>query len=184
MHLHPVARVYAEALLGVARAQQRADAIGVELAGVAALVAAQPDVRHFLETPTLEARVQRQALERALVGHVQDVVVDFLCLLIDKGRIATLGEIADAYRTLADAAAGRRRVHASSATQLSQEAESRLLAHLRTRLQSECILETAVKPELLGGLVLTIGDTVFDGSVRAQLRRVHNAIMRSSGYEN
>ena len=184
MHVDPVARVYAEALLGVARAQQRTDAVGVELAGVAEVVAAHADVRRFLESPVLEARLQKQALERALVGQVHDVVVDFLCLLIDKGRIATLEAIADAYRALADVAAGRRRVHAASATQLSSEAETRLLALLRQRLQSECILETAVQPELLGGLVLTIGDTVYDGSVRAQLRRVHNAMMRSSGYEN
>ena len=60
----------------------------------------------------------------------------------------------------------------------------RLVALLGERLQSECILETSERPELVGGLVLSVGDTIYDGSVRAQLQRFRNELMRSSGYEN
>jgi F0F1-type ATP synthase delta subunit len=67
---------------------------------------------------------------------------------------------------------------------MDAQALERLLELLRRRLQRDCVLETAVQPELLGGLTLTIGDTIYDGSVRRSLQRVRHAMMRSSGYEN
>lgn len=178
MHVHPVARVYAEALLHIARARGDADAIGVELAEVAALLGG-PDLRTFLATPALVPEVKKRALEEALRGRVQPLLVDFLCLLVDKRRLGALADIAAAYRMLADQAAGRRRVQAESAVGLPEDLRGRLAALLTERLQRECILETAERPELLGGLVLTIGDTVYDGSVRNRLRRLRSAILRS-----
>lgn len=184
MHIVPVARTYAEALLAIATDRGQVQAIGTELASIAALVAAEEDVRHFLATPTLEASVQKQALTQALGGRVQRVLVDFLCLLVDKGRIDTLGAIAAAYGELADLAAGRLRVQVASAAPLSAANVQQLADLIRERLQCECLLETAVQPTLLGGLVVSIGDTILDGSLRGRLQRLRNALMRSSGYEN
>lgn len=184
MHVNPVARAYAEALLAIATERGQAQAVGADLADVAALLAAEADVRQFLATPTLAAAVQKRALEQALGGRVQRVLVDFLCLLVDKGRIGALDAIAAAYGELADVAAGRIRVHVASATPLA-EANVRILIDMaRERLQAECMLETAVQPELLGGLVVTVGDTIYDGSLRGRLQRLRNTLMRSSGYEN
>jgi len=184
MHVQPVAQVYAEALLDIARDRGQIDAIGTELQEFAALVVQDGEIRTFLETPILEPAMQIRALVRALEGQVQPVLVDFLCLLIDKGRIALLGEVAGAYRELADRAAGRQRVQARSAEPLDAPTQARLLDLLRQRLQKDCVLETAVHPDLLGGLTLTIGDTIYDGSLRTRLQRARHAMMRSSGYEN
>lgn len=184
MHVDPVARAYAEALLAIATERGQVQAVGAELVDVAALLAAHADVRHFLATPTLAASVQKRALEQALGGRVQRVLVDFLCLLVDKGRIGALDAIAAAYGELADLAAGRIRVHAASAAPLSADNVRQLTELARERLQCECMLETAVQPELLGGLVVTVGDTIYDGSLRGRLQRLRNALMRSSGYEN
>lgn len=184
MHLQPVAGVYAEALLAIAEQRGQTEPLAAELEDLSSLLAAAPEIRRFLETPVLDAAVKKGVLEKALGGQVQRVLVDFVCLLIDKGRIGVLSDIALAFRQRLDHAAGRVRVQATSATALT-DADSRSLAELlRARLQSECIVETAVQPALLGGLVVTIGDTIYDGSVRAQLRRIREAMMRSSGYEN
>jgi len=184
MHVDPVARAYAEALLAIATARGQVQAVGSELADVATLVADDADVRRFLATPTLPAAVQKRALEQALGGRVQRLLVDFLCLLVDKGRIGALGGIAAAYGELADLAAGRIRVHVASATPLSEASVRTLTEMARERLQGECMLESSVEPELLGGLVVTVGDTIYDGSLRGRLQRLRNTLMRSSGYEH
>lgn len=184
MHVQPVARVYAEALLEIARERGQIDAIGTELQEFAELVSLDAEIRNCLETPVLEPAMQKQVLSRALEGQVQPVLVDFLCLLIDRGRIGVLGEVAGAYRELADQAAGRQRVQAVSAEPLDAPMQERLLNVLHRRLQRECVLETSVQPDLLGGLTLSIGDTIYDGSLRNRLQRVRHAMMRSSGYEN
>ncbi|HZM14949.1 MAG TPA: ATP synthase F1 subunit delta [Candidatus Krumholzibacteria bacterium] len=184
MRVQPVAQVYAEALLSLARQREQIEAVGTELGELAALVASHPEVANFLETPVLEPEVQKQALEQALGGRVQRLLVDFLSLLIDKGRIGALAAIAIAYRDLADQEAGRTRVQAATAKPLQAESAEKLVTLLQARLQRQCILETKVQPELLGGLVLSIGDTIYDGSLRGRLQRLRHAMMRSSGYEN
>ena len=184
MRVQPVARVYAEALFSLARAREQVEAVGTELGELAALVAGHPELANFLETPVLQPEVQKQAIEQALGARVQRLLVDFLCLLIDKGRIGALAAIATAYRDLADHDAQCTRVQAASAKPLSDESRNKLVALLQARLQRQCILETKVQPELLGGLVLSVGDTIYDGSLRGRLQRLRNAMMRSSGYAN
>ena len=184
MHVDSVARAYSEALLQIARERGRVDDVGAEIADIASLVRDHRDVSQFLQTPALEPAAKKQVLENALRGQVDDLVLDFLCLLVDKRRIDALGEIAGAYRALADDLAGRVRVQARSAQPLPDDLRARLVVVLRERLSTECILEASEDPELLGGLVLTVGDTLYDGSVRGQLQRIARKMMRSSGYEN
>ncbi len=184
MHANPVARAYSEALLEIARERGRVDDVGAEIADIASLMRDHADIAEFLQTPALEPAAKKRALENSLRGQVDDLVLDFLCLLVDKRRIASLGAIADVYRALADALAGRVRVHARSARPLPDDLRQRLSALLRERLSAECVLEAEEDPELLGGLVLTVGDTLYDGSVRGQLQRIATRMMRSSGYEN
>ena len=182
--MHPVARVYAQALFDLARDRGRGDAIGTELAEIAALLCGTPELRTFLETPALGPAVKTRALGAALGGRADPLVVDFLCLLVDNRRADALESIAAVYRQLADVAAGRMRVRAESAVGLPEDLRARMAADLGARLRRECILETVQRPELLAGLVLTVGDTVFDGSVRSRLRRLRREMMRSSGYED
>ncbi len=184
MHIEPVAGVYAEALLAIAEQRGQTESLVVELEGLAALLRAQPEIQQFVDTPVIDPDVKKRVLEKALSGQVQRVLIDFLCLLIDKGRIAMLSDIALVFRQRMEHAAGRVRVQAASAVALTEANAQGLAELLRARLQCECIVETTVQPALLGGLVVTIGDTIYDGSVRAQLRRIREAMMRSSGYEN
>jgi F-type H+-transporting ATPase subunit delta len=181
IHTHPVTRVYARALLDLAGA--RADAIGAELAAVLALLAAEPRFRIFLETPALDAGTKKRALEAAFRGRADDLLVDFLCVVVEKQRLALLDEIGAAYRELADRGAGRLRVQVASATPLAAEEQHRLAATLRERLRSDIVLEPEVRPELLAGLVLQIGDRVYEASVRGWLQRLRKEMVRSSGYE-
>lgn len=184
MSASPVARVYAEALLGLGQERGRIDDYGAELDAVAGIVRDQADVDAFLDSPAIGPEDKKRALRAAFSGRLDDTLIDFVCLLVDKGRVDCLADIAAAYRQLADEANRRQRVHAASAVPLPDDLRQRLEELLHQRLQRQCVLETVVQPELLGGLVLTIGDKVYDGSVSSRLRRLRHAMMRSSGYED
>ena len=184
MHTHPVARVYAEALLEVARKRGGIDNLGAQLEEFVSLLGTQPEVRRFLESPVIDSEDKKRAVEDALRGRSDDMVANFIGLLIDKGRIGDLDEISAAYRDLADEAGGRTRVQAATAVPLPDDLRQKLQGLLNQKLRCECVLETEVRPALLGGLVLTIGDRVYDGSVSGRLRRLRESMMRSSGYED
>ena len=181
---NPVSRVYAEALFRASKERGVVDEINDTLQDLAEMMRAHPEFHHFLGAPMINAGRKKAAVEKALQGQVDAMVVDFLCLLIDKDREEALEGIVQQFRKLADEDAGRIRVAATTSHALSDEQRASLLESLKQTLQSDCTLEASVEPELIGGMVLRIGDKLYDGSVRRQLQRVGDQLMRSSGYEN
>lgn len=180
----PVARVYAESLLQLAADGGRVDDVGSSLQEFAALVAAEADLGAFLRSPAIPDADKKRVLGEALQGRADDVLLDFLDVLVDKRRIDELDGITAAYGEQADVAAGRQRVQVTSAVPLPPDQQQALQSALEERLRRTCILELQVEPSLLGGIVFTIGDKVYDGSVRSQLRRLRKEMMKSSGYED
>jgi len=179
----PVARVYAEALFGIAQDAGTVDEIGGELRSFVELVRADPDIERFLWTPVIEPAVKVEHLRRAMNGRASDVTVDFLCLLVEKRRTGALESIADAYRALADEHAGRARVSVVSATPLSEGVRREITEALRSQLGKQVVIDEEVEPAILGGAVVAIGDRVYDGSIRNRITAFRRQIMRSGGYE-
>jgi len=184
IHSNPVSRVYAEALFRVARNKGVVAEIGESLQGVGAVVRDTPEFRRFLRAPMIETARKKAVVESVFHGRIEDLLVDFLCLLIDKDREDAIEGIVEQYRLLADREAGRMRVGVRTAQPLSEAQRQKLESTLRDVLQHECLLDTRVEPELIGGMVLRIGDKLYDGSVRRQLQRFGDHLMRSSGYED
>jgi F-type H+-transporting ATPase subunit delta len=181
---HPVARVYTEALLEIAKEKGVVEQTGRELDEIVALLEREPSAARLLESPVIETSAKLQILKSALRGNVDDLVADFLGLLLQKGRFSALPSIAEAYRELADEIAGRARVHVATATPLPPELRAEIKNSVARILAREVVLEDAVEPALVGGAVIRVGDKVYDGSLATRLSRARKQIMRSGGYED
>lgn len=177
MRAEIIARNYAETLLALAERHGGAD--GLESFGRAAdelamLLRADPRTRQFLETPRVSPDEKKAALQRALAGRAPEMFVRFVMVLTDKRRQALLPEIAAAYRDLVDERMGRVRVHVTISHEPDAALQAEIGNSLADRLGKTVIPTFTVDPELLGGLVVRVGDQILDGSVRtraAQLRR-------------
>lgn len=181
---NPVSRVYAEALYRVAKAGGIVADIDQELQGLAALMHENVAFEKFLAAPMIDPSRKKKAIEAAMKGNIDDVLIDFICLLIDKGRSEILEGVAVQFRVLADADAGLVRIKVRTALEMSPEQCANLEASLQQVLQRDCSLEMKVDADMIGGMILRIGDKLYDGSVRRQLQLVGEQLMRSSGYEN
>jgi F-type H+-transporting ATPase subunit delta len=179
----PVARVYAEALFGIAKDRGEVEALGAELGELAELVRKAPELQRFLATPVLEPAVKVAHLRKAMEGRASTVMTDFLSLLVAKRRAGELRWIAETYQAMADDHAGRVRVSVRSARPLAPELRAELERMLRGLLEKEIVIDAEVEPALMGGAVVGIGDKVYDGSVRNRLGQFRKQIMRSGGYE-
>ncbi|MCI0529613.1 MAG: ATP synthase F1 subunit delta, partial [Nitrospira sp.] len=105
--------------------------------------------------------------------------VNFLSLLLRKGRFQSLPDINTQYRVFWDENLNRATAEVQSATELSEETKTRLQEKLNQVTGKEIILKTSINPELLGGIVTKIGSLVFDGSIRAQLNRLREQLVKS-----
>jgi len=173
-----IARRYAKALLEIGIQQQTYDALGKELDRAADTLRASPELRNALENPVFSLE-KRKLIMDELVRRlgVSKTVRNFIMLLLDKGRIAALPDIARAHRTLVDEHAGRVRATVTSARPLDPMLETRLKTALEKSSGKVVIFEKREDPAILGGLVTQLGDTVYDGSVRTQLQQLREELL-------
>ena len=165
-----IARVYAEALLGLATRDGQEEAVGAELDTIVRdILGKHPQIAAFFDSPVVSRRSRAPILTAALAGSGSPLVQNFLGVLNQNGRLDLLRQIAAAYRGLVDRRGGRVRVKVRSAVPLSDGQQQALRQTLTASLQKEPILDLAIDPDLLGGVVVQVGDKVYDSSVRARL---------------
>jgi len=173
-----LARRYAKALLEIGVQQQTYDALGKELDRAADTLRSSPELRNALENPVFSLEKRKLIMdELARRLALSKTVRNFIMLLLDKGRIAALPDIARAHRTLVDEHAGRVRATVTSARPLDPMLETRLKTALEKSAGKVVIFEKREDPAILGGLVTQLGDTVYDGSVRTQLQQLREELL-------
>jgi len=173
-----VARRYAKALF------ELLDAPSVEparagLAGLGHALSASASLKHLLASPAFGLE-EKLAVLSALSQRLTcpPIINRFLAQLVKKNRVAFLPEIADAFATLVDEAKGTRQVMVTSATALSSAEQNRLRSRLRDLLRRDVDLTFHTKPELLSGLQIRIGSTVFDSTVRGRLTAMQGVLTK------
>ena len=173
------ARSYAKALFELAKERHQTDAVGQELEGVSAVVGSDPALLQFFARPGVSSDVKRAvADEIARRAGVSKLVRDFVGLVADQGRGEQLPDIADAYRELVDADAGRLRARVRSAVALTEQERATLASRLGAALGKTVVVEDRVDRELLGGMVAEVGSLVADGSLDGQLARIKDRLAR------
>jgi F-type H+-transporting ATPase subunit delta len=173
-----LARRYAKALLEIGIKQQTYDALGKELDRVADTFAKSPELKQALENPVFPLEKRRLVLdELARRLALSKVVRNFVMLILDKGRIGNLPDIARAHHALVDDHANRVRATVTSARPLDPALEQRLKSALEQQSGKTVILEKKEDPSILGGVITQIGDLVYDGSVRTQLAEMREQLL-------
>ena len=176
-----VARNYAEALLALARKAGDVPGWGRMMQEVADAVANDAQLRTFLESPRVPAERKNAALGRAFQDRYPRLLVRFLQALISKGRQRQIGAVAREYAALVDEAAGRVHAQVTLARAPSDDERAAIGAALSRRLGLEVVPHVAVRPEILGGVVVRIGDRVMDGSVRRKMGRLRQQLTEHVG---
>ena len=168
-----LAKRYARAVLDLAREDASLEPTGEEL-GEAAATFDDPRLRPLVLSPMIEAGARmRTATAVAEALGLSPTTRNLIGLLTERDRLALLPDIARWYDNLLDDELGRARVTIRSAAALGASDKSELV-ELGRRLtgRQKVLAATDLDPELIGGVVLDIGGTVYDGSLKTQLARL------------
>ena len=180
MRAEVIARNYADTLLTLAERNGGAAAAQEFLVAaeeLATLLATEPRVRAFLATPAVSLDAKKAALRGALGGRVPELFLRFVLVVVEKRRQNLLREIALAYRERVDEMMGRLRVDVTIALAPDAALQEEIRQGLQARFGREVIPTFMVDPELLGGMVLQVGDQILDGSVRSQAAGLRRRLM-------
>ena len=171
-----IGAVYAKALLGAAETAGQTDAVAEELESLVTDVLDKlPHFHAALASPRIGHEEKIALIDRAFAGRMSPVLLNFLKVLSRHGRLDCLRAIAEAAEKLLNELRGRVEVWVTTAAPLSNPLRDQIVTRLSALLAQEVVLKTQLDPEMLGGLVVRIGDTVFDGSVSARLIQMRQA---------
>jgi len=172
------ARRYAKALMDLARRDGIIAAIGEQLQQHQALLRANVQLQRVLENPSIDVQgktsIMTTILERT---QPAPLLRNFLLLLVEKDRMRQLDAICQHYERMANEELHRIVAQVTTAVELDAQERQVVAQKIAAATQKEVVLEAAVDPAILGGLVVRVNNVIVDGSVRGQLSRMHKALI-------
>ena len=179
-----IGRVYAEALLAVAEKRGQAEDVGRELHDlVTEVYAKDPEIEATLSSPVVKRSAKTPVLDAAFKNNVGDLVFNLLNVLNAKDRLSLVRHVAAAYTGLLDERAKRVRVSVRSAVPLSDAQVEQLKQTIGQATGLDPVIHPRVDESLLGGMIVQVGDQVFDSSVRNRIEAIRTQLLARSSYE-
>lgn len=178
------ATVYAKALVAATEDAKQTDAVMQEFDSLVEDVLNRlPKLEGVLASGFVEEGVKEAMLDKAFANRASPLFVNFLKVVGRHGRLDMLRLIHLASHFEYNEVRNRVVVMVSTAEPLDAAAEQRIATEVGNRLNSKPVLEKQVHPELIGGIVLRIGDRVFDGSISTQLKQLREKMLSRSVHE-
>jgi F-type H+-transporting ATPase subunit delta len=124
----------------------------------------------FLKSPVIKKEKKQEVFNATFGPSVQTLTLRFLSLLIDKEREGVLPSVIESFFRLQDEVLGIVHVSVKTAAELSEQQKARLTQRFEEYSKKEVFIDLSLDKQLIGGFIARIGDTVFDGSVKQQLK--------------
>ncbi len=169
------ARRYAQAIFMIAKEQGSLDAWQKDLVQLIESTSA-PEMQALLANPKLPTEEKVKHLRARLTG-LAPLVLNLASLLVQKGRIDLVADIAQEYRVLYDAERGVEHARVTTAVPIDKAEQDRIARGLTTLTGRQVSLEVYVDPAIIGGLVARVGDRVLDGSTLSQLHALRRSLV-------
>jgi len=172
-----ISKRYARAFFDIAGEEQKLEQYYNELHQFSSVIAQNKDLGGFLANPIFEQEIKKKVLEK-IIGKLSlsPMTINFLKLLIDKKRIDILPDIETCYRQLMDETLQKVRVTVKTAFPLSGEMQSYITSSLKKMTGRTVDVTVENDKNLLGGIVIGVGDTLYDGSIKNQLYNMRNLL--------
>ncbi len=176
--MEEIAQVYARSLFEVAREQGKLEDVREQLGQVADAVAEERSLMTFFFSPYFSTEEKKDGLHKA-VTEGDPIVVNFLELLVEKHRMPELFRIRRAFDALWREENKKLPVQITSAIELDDKVVDGIAGKIAEQTGRDVQLTTTVDPDVLGGLVVRVGNTVLDASVQRRLERLRKELARA-----
>lgn len=174
-----IAQRYAKAIFELSQEAGKTADVAGQLAAVQEALVSQEDLRTALLSPVLPRAAKAEILEAVLSSASFDpLVANFLRVLLAARKLPQLDAVLQAFSAMRDEAEGRVRGQAATPMPLQDVQVRSLQQALSKALAKDVELEIHVDPSLLGGVVAQVGNLVFDGSLRTQLERMKETLIK------
>ncbi len=174
-----IAKRYAASLVQLSDEAGQIENVRNELAEIDSFFTANPEILSVFANPALSLEQKKNIMQELVkLFSCSELVGNFLLLLVDKSRVEFFGDIVQAYETKADEHTGVLRPIITTAFELDPGQLASIQGALEKKSAKKIIPRVTVDNTLLGGIVVQIGDTVYDSSVKTQLNRIQDLLQK------
>ncbi|MCF6093223.1 F0F1 ATP synthase subunit delta [Microaerobacter geothermalis] len=174
-----VAKRYARALFEVAEQKGKLEEVEKDLTAMLGVLNEHPDLRKLLAHPGLHAEEKKEQMKLIFSGKWTEETENFIFLLIDRRREQVLEQVVEEYTKLANQGRGIADAIVTTAQPLSKEDENEIAQRFGKVLSKQLRITNVVDKNILGGIVVRIGDRVYDGSIAGKLKRFKQQLQNS-----
>ena len=171
-----VEKIYAKALLEIAAEDGSAKELNEELTALSGIASANPELIQVLCAPTITDGEKLSIIENVFKGRVCDIIYNFLCVITEKNRFGYLPQIAEEFKDGYYEMSGIAEVTVTTVIPLKDDARAKLSKKLAAMYGKEIIMKEKIDPSIIGGMIVTYGDNMLDGSVKTKLDKMHGQI--------
>lgn len=176
-----LARKYGAAIFEIAQEENKLEAYGNELAAVSRDLFSVPELKAFLTNPQVQPEDKKEILKKLYAKEpLSEMMTNFLMLLVDKRRIVLLDAINEVYQGLSNEAQGIIIADVTTAFDLKPALAKRLNEKLAAVSGRKVKLRTHLNKDIIGGVIVKIGDTRIDGSVTGRLQTLRAELMATT----
>lgn len=176
--MEEIAQVYARALFEVATEQDVLDEVHDQLSAFAEAMHDNRDLAVFFFSPYFAVAEKKKGLERAVTG-AHPAFGNFLEALIERHRMPAIYRIATEFQALWSEARRLLPVHVTTAIELDRTVVEELGERIGTQVERKVELSSEVDPEILGGVVLRVGNVILDASIKNQLENLRKQVAQA-----
>ena len=172
-----ISKRYARAFFEIAAEEKKLEQLHSELNQFSSMITQNKALKEFLANPIIEQDNKKAVVEKIISKlNFSKMTVNFLKLLVDKKRIDSLPDIEICYRQLMDEALKKVRINVKTAFPLSSKMRDYIIANMEKISGRKADITVETTPEILGGVIISVGDTLYDGSVKSQLNNMRNLL--------
>jgi F-type H+-transporting ATPase subunit delta len=176
--MEEIASVYARSLFEVAVERDMLDVVRGQLGEFADALAEERSLQVFFFSPYFSTQEKKDGLEKALDG-AEPIVVNFLELLIEKHRMPSLFRVRQSFDRLWEDHNKLLPVHVTSAVELDEGTVRQIGDRIAEQTGRKVELSSDVEPDILGGIVVRVGNQIMDASVRHRLEQLRKQVARA-----
>ena len=173
--MEEIAQVYARSLFEVAEEHDKIDVVRDELGQFTDALAESRELELFFFSPYFSTEEKKEGLDKAVEG-ADEIVRNFLALLIENHRMPALMRVRREYEQLWQEANQLLPVQVTSAVELDEAVTKQIGEEIGRQTGRRVELSTTVDPDVLGGIVLRVGNSILDASIRTRLERLRKQV--------
>lgn len=171
---------YAKALMQLAEEKKSLDLVVADVEMIHDLINKSDDLRMLLASPLINSDKKQSILNSLFSGKVNELTLSFIQLVVEQNREASLGLMAQEFISIFNEKNNIATVSLSTAKELDKNSKDLILSTIKAKYNySKIQLEETVDTDLIGGLIMRIGDRQLDASIRGQLRKIENELVQA-----